>query len=116
MATEQWKQDNLEKMRAYRREWYRKNKERAKARVVQRRRELREWFNEFKLTLECEGDKCSENHIACLEFHHDDPNEKEMCLSAAVSNGWSRERIMQEAEKCTVLCSNCHRKLHWDSA
>lgn len=31
-----------------------------------------------------------------------------------VHNGSSKEKILAEIGKCTVLCSNCHKKFHWD--
>lgn len=70
------------------------------------------WFDEYKSTLKCK--KCPENHPSCLEFHHRNPNEKEIALGDAVRLGWSKERTMKEIEKCDVLCSNCHRKLHYN--
>lgn len=57
---------------------------------------------------------CKENDIVCLEFHHVDPSKKERNLGDIASRGWSNKRIDKEIEKCIVLCSNCHRKLHRD--
>jgi protein-arginine kinase activator protein McsA len=111
MTTITWKERNPEKMREYRREWYKKNSEHAKRKVRERKVELVEWFREYKRTLKCE--QCPGSHEACLEFHHNDPSKKEMTLAKALINGWSKEKIMMEVEKCTVLCANCHRKLHF---
>jgi len=113
MATEMWKKDNVDKLRAYRRAWYERNAAKAKKRVCDRRRELREWLNEVKSVLKC--GMCPENHVGCLEFHHRDGSTKETTVSAAVHRGWGRERIMKEMEKCDILCANCHRKWHWDN-
>ena len=105
-----------ETKRAYDRAWYAKMSEERKAHKydVQKKRriELSEWFAEFKLTLKCS--KCSESHIACLDFHHAESSKKESTVANAISGGWSKERVMREVEKCIVLCSNCHRKMHYD--
>lgn len=100
---------DIEKVRAARRRWYAKNKDHAKSKVVERKLELREWFCDLKSNLVC---KCGEDHIACLEFHHTDPSVKDLTLAQAVHNGWGRDRILEEMQKCEVMCSNCHRKLH----
>jgi hypothetical protein len=71
----------------------------------------REWFNEFKKTLKCI--KCGENHIACLDFHHRDPKQKEFSIAGAVSHS-NKEKVIKELEKCDVLCANCHRKHHYE--
>jgi hypothetical protein len=111
MSTKAWRENNAEKMKAYRRAWYARNKKRAIARTVARRAELREWWNELKAKLLCA--KCGETHPYCLEFHHEDPKKKDRAVSHAVHAGWSKERIIAEMAKCVVLCANCHRKLHW---
>ncbi|MDQ6660237.1 MAG: hypothetical protein M3Z24_04640 [Chloroflexota bacterium] len=36
--------------------------------------------------------------------------------SAAVRDGYGVERIKREVAKCTVLCANCHAKLHYEWA
>lgn len=111
MATEEWKRQNREKLRGYRRKWYAINKESAIIAVKQRKREIKAWLNDYKSTLQCS--RCPESHPACLEFHHRNPAEKEINLAWTVSWGWSTERIEREIAKCIVLCANCHRKQHW---
>lgn len=56
----------------------------------------------------CGYDKCN----AALEFHHINPNEKEFGISVS---GVTRsiEELKKEADKCLLLCCNCHRELHW---
>lgn len=111
MATQEWREANKEKMREYRREWYNKNKEHAKGKIQERREELVTWFKDLKSKLKC--CKCGEDFIYCLEFHHTDPNEKEFTITKAVNNGLGREKILEEIDKCVVLCANCHRKEHY---
>lgn len=71
-----------------------------------------EWFAKYKQTLKCE--KCGNSHPATLDFHHTNPNEKEVAVAKAIRLGWSKKRILSEIEKCKILCSNCHRILHWE--
>jgi hypothetical protein len=99
-----------EKLRAYRRKWYALNRAHAKEKVESRRREIDRWFREIKSGLKCS--KCPENHPGCLQFHHRGA-DKEVNVSRAVGDGWSKERILKEISKCDVLCANCHNKLHW---
>lgn len=54
---------------------------------------------------------CPEKDICCLDFHHVNPEEKDLSICRAKQNGWSNERMLREIRKCVVLCSNCHRKL-----
>ena len=48
--------------------------------------------------------------LGALEFHHVDPGEKRLGISA---NGLtlSVEAVRQEAMKCVLLCSNCHAEV-----
>jgi len=101
-----------ENLRRYRREWYARNREHAKSKVVARRSALKRWYAELKSQLICS--RCPETHPATLEFHHEDRTKKELSVSAAVHSGWSVAKIKAEMEKCSILCSNCHRKLHFD--
>jgi len=90
--------------------WYQKNKTYQRSKVDERRADFRKKFAEFKAGFVCEV--CKEKEVCCLEFHHDDPSQKEFDLGAIGIHGCSWEKILAEAAKCRVLCSNCHKKHH----
>ena len=101
---------DVEKRRACRRKWYAENSESEKAHIKKRKLEIRKWFWRYKSGLKCV--KCGENHVATIDFHHR-IGEKENGVSKMVADGYSIERILKELKKCEVLCSNCHRKIHF---
>lgn len=105
---------DLEKRRAYRRNWYSLNKLSERKHVYRRRKEIKLWFEDFKKNLKCSI--CGENHPATLDFHHRDRKSKEFGINLIVHSGHSKEKILKELEKCEVLCANCHRKLHYKTA
>ena len=77
-----------------------------------RRNEIKNWFNDWKKTLHCK--KCGNDDWRVLEFHHRNREEKEFAIGAVLNNGISKEKLMAEANKCDVLCANCHRITHWE--
>jgi transcription elongation factor Elf1 len=93
------------------RTWYLRNKGIVKKRTIQRRKEIKVWLNDYKSKLTCIS--CPENHISCTDFHHKDPSKKDMGISKVADMGWGIKRILTELKKCVLICSNCHRKLHW---
>ncbi len=103
-----------EKRKAYRRNWYKINNESEKLHVRKRKLKIREWFWRYKKKLECSI--CSESHPAIIDFHHKKGKEKENEVSILVSNGYSIDKIKTEIKKCQVLCSNCHRKIHFKNS
>lgn len=77
---------------------------------TRKQRQIRkERWKAFKETLECQ--LCGENHPNCLEFHHLDPNEKDFNIGTMIKR-LPFEEVKKELDKCAVLCSNCHRKVH----
>ena len=57
--------------------------------------------------------KCGYDHnFAALEFHHKDSDEKAFQLDLRSLSNRKWESIILEAEKCILLCSNCHTELH----
>lgn len=46
-----------------------------------------------------------------LDFHHVNPNNKKFNLSINALS-LSNKRIINELNKCILLCSNCHREIH----
>jgi hypothetical protein len=53
---------------------------------------------------------CPEREAVCLELHHLDPNTKEKDPACYASISFAA--FLREAEKCVVVCANCHRKVH----
>ena len=102
-----------EEKRQYERNWYKTigKEKRITANKKWEHKKLDE-FREIKKTLKC--NRCSENHIACLEFHHIDPSGKEGNIGQ-ICRSYSTERLLKEIEKCEILCANCHRKLHYNA-
>jgi 5-methylcytosine-specific restriction endonuclease McrA len=59
----------------------------------------------------CGYDRC----IAALEFHHVIPADKRFSLShRGVTRSLARAR--EEAEKCVLLCANCHAEVEAGTA
>ena len=79
------------------------------AAVNKRRRKMK------RLLLEEHGNKCSkcsyDKCVAALEFHHPDPTVKE---SKVIGSTASYARQKAEADKCVLLCANCHREAHYE--
>ena len=71
----------------------------------------RKWLQSIKVASGCKF--CGEKHPSCLDFHHKDPKEKSNRLSQLVGIT-GKEGMMIEIKKCDVVCTNCHRKLHWN--
>jgi len=44
-----------------------------------------------------------------MDFDHREPNDKIVEVAKAVVANWSLDRILDEVEKCDIVCSNCHR-------
>jgi len=45
-----------------------------------------------------------------LEFHHRDPSQKDFSISG--KNIVSMNAYIEEAKKCVLVCSNCHKEIH----
>ena len=99
--------------KAYHKEQSRKYYEKNKAKVIEATTEYakrgKEKWDLYKSSLKCA--RCSENHIACMDFHHMDPSEKEYEVSALISSKMFT-KAYKEIKKCIVLCANCHRIHH----
>lgn len=52
---------------------------------------------------------CDEKDLCCLEFHH--TKNKSFNISDAIWR-FGLSKLKSEINKCIILCSNCHRKIH----
>lgn len=50
--------------------------------------------------------------ISCMCFHHVDSNKKLFTLDRDMLSKKSWNEILQESEKCDLLCQNCHLIIH----
>lgn len=55
----------------------------------------------------CGYDKC----IGALDFHH--LTDKQHSPSYIIQR-WAWDRIKKELDKCILVCSNCHREIHYN--
>jgi len=69
------------------------------------RKSRQEWIVRIKTTYGCQ--LCNEDRIYCLTFHHFDKKTKNRKVCKCLSN-FSKKVIREEANKCVVLCLNCH--------
>jgi len=100
-----------EKYRIYQAEYRKRAAIEIRHTKARARHKQREWWDYFKKSLKCKI--CSEDHPATLDFHHVDPREKKFNIGKMLY-GFSKDNILKEISKCIVLCSNCHRKLHYN--
>lgn len=88
---------------------YKSNANNIKARVHGRVRTIRQRVLDYKHETGCKF--CQENEPVCLDFHHTG-DDKDFEVSDAVARGMGWTRMLVEIQKCIVVCSNCHRKIH----
>jgi hypothetical protein len=48
-----------------------------------------------------------------MDYHHTDPDIKDNAVGNMISGNAPVERVLQEINKCILVCANCHRMLHY---
>ena len=76
-------------------------------RVKRWKRKLKEEFVSMK------GGECIncgyKKSLRSLHFHHIDPSKKDITIS---HNSMTKEKAIEELDKCVLVCSNCHGEIH----
>lgn len=77
--------------------------------VADRRRKLKQMLIEYK------GGKCAicgyNRYFGAFDLHHLGDSPKAFGLSMkGITRSW--EKTKAEADKCILLCANCHREVH----
>ena len=88
---------------------YKDRAEYLKLAVIKRRKKIKQLLVEYK------GGKCEicgySRSSAALELHHLDAKKKLFGISGqGLTRAWYR--VKAEADKCIMICANCHRELH----
>lgn len=90
-------------------------KQTSQERQEKQKKSVKRWRQENrKKIIEYKGGKCEKcgynKCIEALDFHHIDPSQKEFNLC---NTTLSLNKLKIEADKCVLLCSNCHREFHY---
>lgn len=97
-----------DKYKEYQKEYRQKNRQWITEKNKQKRKE------KLRALIQFLGDKCSkceQTFPDCVyDFHHVDPETKTFTIGEHM--GKAIKTLKQEAEKCVLLCSNCHRITH----
>lgn len=88
---------------------YADRREYLKKAVANRRRKLKQMVIDYK------GGKCElcgyTGYAGVFDLHHRDGSKKEFGLSMqGLTRAW--EKVKAEADKCALVCANCHREIH----
>lgn len=79
--------------------------------TIERQRLFKKQCIEYKGG-KCE--RCSYNKCdAAMEFHHIDPSQKDFSISHIKLTKFCN-KAKKELDKCILLCSNCHREVHFE--
>lgn len=93
------------------RKWHsnRENKDKRNQRINNFVAERKQWAVDYM------GGKCKDCGntfpLCCYDFHHLDMETKDNNPSYFIR--MSKERAMEELDKCILLCANCHRMRHF---
>ena len=74
-----------------------------------RKNRIKEEYTEWKKTLKC--NRCGFSDYRALQFHHN--GDKEANISDMFKRRSNLDKIKLEADKCEVLCANCHQIEHY---
>lgn len=76
--------------------------------------QIERWIRRKKEAITYKGGCCAhcgyDKHYGALEFHHQNPSEKDVNWNKLRLRSWGK--ITNELDKCVLLCSNCHREEH----
>lgn len=76
--------------------------------------DIERWIQRKLDAIEYKGGSCShcgyDKFYGALEFHHTDPSQKEVSWNKLRLKSW--DKVLNELDKCILLCANCHREEH----
>ncbi len=108
--TAEYARRDKEKRKQYNKQYRGEHKQYYRLHLSSRREETRKWLFMYKSSHPCI--LCHEADPVVLDFHHRNPQEKEFSISY-MKHTVNKQKLLIEIQKCDVLCSNCHRKLHY---
>ena len=58
------------------------------------------------------GKEPTEDTTVCFDFHHIKQEDRDCTVTSLLVGGYSLDRVLEEADKCVLLCACCHRLYH----
>lgn len=89
--------------------WRKRHPEKDRQVRLDARQSARQKVADYKEARGCE--KCGISDPRVLDLHHKDGEDKIMAVSQMMYR-FSWEKVVEEMDKCRVLCANCHRIEH----
>jgi hypothetical protein len=99
---------NKEDHKEAKRRWYLKNKKEVNKKSRERKVALIEFVRDYKKRDDVFCVDCEEERWQCLQFDHINREEKIDCVSNMARRGMPVTTLLEEIEKCEVVCANCH--------
>ena len=118
---------NIKKIKGWHKKYYEKNKKMIRKRNNEYYIKHKEHLNTITTNrrisrrteiLNYKGGKCKKcgynKCIQVLELHHKIPKNKEFTINNVLtSKNYNFNKIKKELNKCDILCSICHREIHY---
>jgi hypothetical protein len=102
---------DMDKHRKAKHDWYKKNKELTRERGTQTRHKRRKVVNDLKEASPCVD--CNVNYpYYVMHYDHLDSDLKVSNVSHLLGSS-SMEAVLNEIEKCELVCANCHAFRTW---
>jgi hypothetical protein len=97
-----------EKQRAAAREWARRNKDNTNFHRTNARRKSRDIVQSIKEKTPCAD--CGQHYpYFVMDFDHREDVDKLAHVATMVGKNAAHKKVMEEIDKCDVVCANCHR-------
>ncbi len=106
----QYRKNNAERHKEVVREYQANNRDSINRKARERRAKHLNRLIEDLGGLKCSMCGFKDEYIGCYDFHHKDMSTKEHNLGSIMLHNFTK--IKEEADKCVLVCSNCHRKIH----
>lgn len=98
---------DIKKRRAAHKKYYDKNQDKYYLKNVNRKKMLYAFVNELKQK------PCYDCGVIyppyVMDFDHRGEEKKLDSVAILIRNGFSKKKILDEIEKCDLVCANCHR-------
>lgn len=116
LRSKKYRADHPEKMKELCKKWNEENNDYRNELSKKWRKNHKRLFNMYKINGICEncGTICTQDNVNIFSFHHKNPEEKSMSLAYMASHKKPFTEIIMEIEKCSLICENCHRRIHYN--